>query len=186
MNRFLLHRSEQSMMLNNNFTPTPLSISNCCLHFGAHTSRCFFFFKYFIYLFLYRGEGRDKERERNINVWLPLMWPPLGTWPATQACALTGNWTSGSLVHSPHSIHWATPARARCFLMYYINVIYDYFFTYTACLYYTFLCDFLFSLKVHFKDIFIKSMHREQTFLKNYHVVFHIWGRTQKYPKNIL
>ena len=122
--------------------------------------------KYFIYLFLYRGEGRDKERERNINVWLPLMWPPLGTWPATQACALTGNWTSGSLVHSPHSIHWATPARARCFLMYYINVIYDYFFTYTACLYYTFLCDFLFSLKVHFKDIFIKSMHTEQTFLK--------------------
>ena len=31
------------------------------------------------------------ERERNITVWLPLTWPPLGTWPATQACALTGN-----------------------------------------------------------------------------------------------
>ena len=26
-------------------------------------------------------------RERNINVWLPLTWPPLGTWPATQAYA---------------------------------------------------------------------------------------------------
>ena len=26
----------------------------------------------------------EKERERNINVWLPLMWPPLGTWPVTQ------------------------------------------------------------------------------------------------------
>ena len=28
--------------------------------------------------------------ERNIH-WLPLARPPLGTWPATQACALTGD-----------------------------------------------------------------------------------------------
>ena len=48
-------------------------------------------FKDFIYLFLERGEGREKERERNINVWLPLAFPLLGAWPATQACALTGN-----------------------------------------------------------------------------------------------
>ena len=33
------------------------------------------------------------ERETNINVWLPLTCPPLGTRPATQACALTGNRT---------------------------------------------------------------------------------------------
>ena len=52
------------------------------------------FFKDFIYLFLERREGREKEKERNINVWLPLMWPPLGTWPTTQAKALNGNWTS--------------------------------------------------------------------------------------------
>ena len=45
----------------------------------------------FIYLLLDRGEGKEKERERNINVWLPLMSLPLGTRPATQACALTGN-----------------------------------------------------------------------------------------------
>ena len=31
--------------------------------------------------------------ERNIS-WLPLTCPQLGTWPATQACALTGNRTS--------------------------------------------------------------------------------------------
>ena len=49
------------------------------------------FFKDFIYLFLERGEGREKERVKNINVWLSLMHPLLGTWPATQACALTGN-----------------------------------------------------------------------------------------------
>ena len=47
-----------------------------------------FFLKIFIYLFLEIGEEREKERERNSNVWLPLTQPPLGTWPATQACAL--------------------------------------------------------------------------------------------------
>ena len=40
----------------------------------------------------------EKETERNINVWLPLVCPPLGTWPATQARALTGNQTSDPLV----------------------------------------------------------------------------------------
>ena len=53
------------------------------------------------YLFIFRGEGREKERERNINVWLPLAHPLLGTWPTTQACALTGNQTSDPLVHTP-------------------------------------------------------------------------------------
>ena len=54
--------------------------------------------KHFIYLFLERREGREKERERNINVWL---CPPLGTWPAAQACALTGNRTGDPLVRRP-------------------------------------------------------------------------------------
>ena len=39
----------------------------------------------------------DKERERNINVWLPLMCPRLGIWPATQVCVLTGNRTGHPL-----------------------------------------------------------------------------------------
>ena len=46
--------------------------------------------KDFIYLFL--EKGRKKERERNISVWLPLVYPHLGTWPTIQGCALTGNW----------------------------------------------------------------------------------------------
>ena len=54
-----------------------------------------------IYLFLDRGEEREKEREKSINVWLPLTRPPLGTWPATQACALSGNQTRNPLVHRP-------------------------------------------------------------------------------------
>ena len=49
------------------------------------------------YLFLERGEGREKERKKNINVWLPLTCPLLGTWPVTQACALTGNQTGDPL-----------------------------------------------------------------------------------------
>ena len=36
--------------------------------------------------------------ERYIS-WLSLTHPPLGTWPATQACALTGNWTGDLLFH---------------------------------------------------------------------------------------
>ena len=51
-----------------------------------------------MYLFLYRGERKKKDMEKNINVWLPLARPLLGTWPATQVCALTGNQTGNPLV----------------------------------------------------------------------------------------
>ena len=56
------------------------------------------FLKDFVYLFLERGEGREKEWRRNVNVWFPLECPHLGTWPATQVCALTRNWTGNPLV----------------------------------------------------------------------------------------
>ena len=59
-----------------------------------------YFFKDHL-LFLDRGEGREKERERNVSVWLPLMCPPLGTWPVTQARALPGNRTGDPLVCRP-------------------------------------------------------------------------------------
>ena len=39
--------------------------------------------------------------ERNIYVWLPLTHPVLGTQPATQACALTGNQTGEAPVGGP-------------------------------------------------------------------------------------
>ena len=58
------------------------------------------FFNFFkLVYFLERGEGKEKERKRNINVWLPLTLSLLGTWPATQACALTENSTGDPLVH---------------------------------------------------------------------------------------
>ena len=69
-------------------------------YFRLNSNNNILFFKDFIYLFLERGEGREKERERNImketsickrNInWFLLASPQLGTWPTTQACALTG------------------------------------------------------------------------------------------------
>ena len=56
--------------------------------------------KDFIYLFLEMGEGKEEKMERNINVWLLLTWPELGTWPAIQACTLTGNRTNDSFIQS--------------------------------------------------------------------------------------
>ena len=54
--------------------------------------RVLFFLFLGFYLFIFRKRRREGERqERNINVWLPLTRSLLGTWPATQACALTGN-----------------------------------------------------------------------------------------------
>ena len=52
------------------------------------------------YLFIFRQRGREGERERNSNVWFPLARPLLRTWPATQACALTGNRTGSPLLRS--------------------------------------------------------------------------------------
>ena len=48
-------------------------------------------FSFLWILFIFRERGKEGERERNINVLLPLARPLVGTWPATQACALTRN-----------------------------------------------------------------------------------------------
>ena len=53
------------------------------------------------YLLIFRGEGREKEKKRNTDVWLPLPHLLLSAWPATQACALTGNQTSDPLIRRP-------------------------------------------------------------------------------------
>ena len=61
---------------------------------------------FFNCLFLER-EGKEKERERNISVQekhqcvVASRTPSVGTWPATQACALTRNWTSDLLILRP-------------------------------------------------------------------------------------
>ena len=72
-------------------TPTPTT-------FSLFPRLLQFFFKILFIFFLERGKGREKGRDRNISGWLLLMLPQLGTWPATQACAPTGNQTGDLLV----------------------------------------------------------------------------------------
>ena len=80
----------------------------------------FFLFKDFIYLSFERGEGREDEREKNAceretSIRLPLARPQQGTWPTTQACALTRDrtsdlsscgWLPNPLSHTSQSSHY--------------------------------------------------------------------------------
>ena len=74
-----------------------LSFINYCPIFHMNICKPTFLKKDFIYLYFRKREGGIK-RERNINVWLSLVHPLPGTWPETQACALTGNRTSDPLI----------------------------------------------------------------------------------------
>ena len=65
----------------------------------------------FIYFFLERGREGEREREKYRCV-VASHIPPLGIWPATQACALTGNQTNNLCFTGQHWIHWATRAKA--------------------------------------------------------------------------
>ena len=81
-----------------------------------HNYKCSFFL-IFIYLFLERGKGGRKRRRETSMCGCLSLGPHRGTWSATQVCALTGNRTGNPLVHSPRSIHWATPVRATSVLI---------------------------------------------------------------------
>ena len=63
------------------------------------------YFRFYLLLVEEKG-GRKRSRETLMcESYIQLVAshkPPVwGTWPATQACALTGNWTSNILVHRP-------------------------------------------------------------------------------------
>ena len=83
----------------------------------------FFFFKGFMFLFISTQRGREGEREGEKHQCVVAShMPMLGTWPETQACALTGNWTGESLVRChPRLTYWATPARKQCILSWRAN-----------------------------------------------------------------
>ena len=88
------------MMLPTGIHPTPPFLFMLCL-----LSETFFSsFKDFIYLFLEKGREGEREGEKHQCV-VACHMAPLGTWPVTQACALTGNRTSDLLVHSLCSTH---------------------------------------------------------------------------------
>ena len=50
--------------------------------------------------------------------WLPLVCPLLGTWPATQACALTGNQTGNLLVCRLALDPLSHTSQGRIFILY--------------------------------------------------------------------
>ena len=56
------------------------------------------FRKYFIYLFTLRPKGKEGESEGDNHQLVASHTPAAGTWPATQACALTGNQIGNLLV----------------------------------------------------------------------------------------
>ena len=87
--------SSVSVTARSSFTTTVRNVSFTDLTFSL------FFKRFYLFIFLERGDGKEKERERNISMWLPPKHPPSGTWPATQACAPTGNRTGNALVHRP-------------------------------------------------------------------------------------
>ena len=60
----------------------------------------------YLQLYLFREGKAGRKRGRETSMYGGLLHttpphPPMGTWPATQACALTGNWTGDLLLHSP-------------------------------------------------------------------------------------
>ena len=76
-------------------------------------------FKIF-YLFIFRERGRAGEREgEKHQCVVAFCMPQLGTWPTTQACALTGNRTGDPLVRrlaqstEPHQQGLATTFKLR-------------------------------------------------------------------------
>ena len=76
----------------------------------------FLFLSFFIfYLFIFRERGREGEREGEKHQCVVASHAPLlGTWPATQACALTGNWTGDHLIHGPVLNPISHTSQGRC------------------------------------------------------------------------
>ena len=100
---------------------------------------CLFIYFNVILFIYFQREGREgKERERNINVWLPLTYSPLGTWPTTQACSLTGNQTCNSLIHRPvlNPLSHTSQGTIRVYMYIYYFILF-YFILFLWLLYYS-------------------------------------------------
>ena len=125
-----------------------LLFSFSMLYFFGQLS--YFLKDFTLFYFLEKGEGKEK-RGRETFVCkkyidqLPLACPQLGTWSATQACALTGSWTGNLLVcrtmpnplsHTSQGWNWAIKSNhtqgvgshAPPFLGWSIYIIYSLFF----------------------------------------------------------
>ena len=70
------------------------------------------FLRFYLFTFKQRRRqgGREEERKRYLSVGLSLVHPSPGTWPATQACALTGKGPATVWFAGRRSV---TPARVE-------------------------------------------------------------------------
>ena len=70
------------------------------------------FYENISFIYLFRERGRKEEREGKKPASAASLQPQLGTWPSTQAHALTGNRTRGLFVprtlptNEPHQSRW--------------------------------------------------------------------------------
>ena len=116
---------------------------------------------FFKILFIFR-EGK---RGRNINVWLPLVHPLLGIWPATQAWSLTGNPTGNPLVRRP-ALNPLSASRISqgWFMIFkkYLKVSVDFFGNHAGLNISTSLCLFLYHHCNHSKRFFFTIIKIEE------------------------
>ena len=59
----------------------------------------FWFLRFYLFIFRERGREGDREEKKHQCVVASHTHPLLGTWPKTQACALSGNLMGDPLVH---------------------------------------------------------------------------------------
>ena len=90
-----------SLRMHKDFLMCVLAPKNFRLHYGyeIRMHRILNIFLKILFIYIQREGKRERKKERNTSVWLPLTCTLLGTWPKTQACALTGNRTGDPLVH---------------------------------------------------------------------------------------
>ena len=112
---------------------------------------------------------REGKGERNISVWLPLTRPLLGTWPTTEACALTGNLIFNPLVHSPVLNPLSCTSQEPFFEVFFLLGILQHY------MFHLFWCCKLENRKLHVTSIFFL---RERKWIKS--VVLNVGSRSVK------
>ena len=102
VSQFHLPGSKQNLSRRNSGIPTQILYVSFFLFFFFLTFVSFL--KHFILFLESKERKREREGEKCQRMAASHTPPPPGTWPATQACALTGNQTSDPSVTGRRSI----------------------------------------------------------------------------------
>ena len=78
---------------------------------------------YFIFKFIFRERRRKGDRKGEKHQCAVASWAsPTGTWPTSQACALTGNQTGDPLVHRPALSPLSHTSQGDSSMLYHVSV----------------------------------------------------------------